>query len=409
MRLPQTPRPAAESMQPIDLDRHCGRCIAPPRPSSTISEPSSGASSTTSTRSNRTPEDGTKGWRSSRSSSFPRPILERARSIDAKAERAIARVREYRDALLPLFDRAVALQARIDDARALITVQWDRVRAQRLQLQEFPLWQLGAAHAQFPLIAAELRSAWSVLHDYLTLESPGLAGVFLGDPGALRLALHRRSEQAEGSAPRAYGRPVAASLLIALMSLWWLAPDPPVLFYEALLVLVPLPAAMVARRALPAPIPLTLYGLALATMLLVCAARSTRARLPIGCCCCCRWRASWCRSPSTCATGRLQPALRRVSPGIVRAAALVVLVASAVTVFNVIFGFAGPTRPLRAGMGSILGFGLVFGATGVALYGAALALLATPIVRNGSGARATRIRRCCVPCVWSSPCSRSVG
>ncbi len=51
------------------------------------------------------------------------------------------------------------------------------------------------------------------------------------------------------------------------MALWWLALDPPILFYEAPLVLVPLPAAMVARRALAALIPLTLYGLALATAL----------------------------------------------------------------------------------------------------------------------------------------------
>ncbi len=52
-----------------------------------------------------------------------------------------------------------------------------------------------------------------------------------------------------------------------------------------------------------------------------------------------------------------------------------------VTAFNVIFGFMGPARSVRAGMGSVLGFGLVFGTTALALYGATLALLATPIVR----------------------------
>jgi hypothetical protein len=160
-----------------------------------------------------------KGWHFLEQQLVPAPILERARSIEAKVERAIAANRERRDALLPLFDRAVAVQARIDDLRTLITTQWNSVRAQRLQLQELPLWKLGSAHAQVGLIAAELRSAWSVLDDYLTLESPGLAGAFLAILALCVWLFTRRSEQAPGSAPRAYGRPVAASLLIALMSL----------------------------------------------------------------------------------------------------------------------------------------------------------------------------------------------
>ena len=286
--------------------------------------------------------------------------------------------------------------------RALITAQWDSVRAQRLQLQELPLWQLGSAHAQFALIAAELRSTWSVLHDYLTLESPGLAGVFLAVLALCVWLFTRRSEHAEGSAPRAYGHPVAASLLIALMSLWWLAPDPPVLFYEALLLLVPLPAAMVARRALPAPIPLTLYGLAVGTMLLVlrrmvdASAIADRVLLLL------QVASVVLPVAIDLRKGRLQPALRRGEPGHrarrgVRGDSAV----AAVTVFNAIFGFAGPTRSLRAGMGSILGFGLVFGATGVALYGAALALIATPIVRWLRSAR--NADPCAVACGAPGP------
>ena len=51
-----------------------------------------------------------------------------------------------------------------------------------------------------------------------------------------------------------------------------------------------------------------------------------------------------------------------------------------VTAFHVVFGFTGPARSLRAGMGSILGFSLVFGASALAAYGAVLALLATPLL-----------------------------
>ena len=74
--------------------------------------------------------------------------------------------------------------------------------------------------------------------------------VALGGVGVLALTVWlftRRSEEGSArSAQRAYGRPIVASLLIALMALWWLAPKPPVLFYEALLILVPIPAATLA-------------------------------------------------------------------------------------------------------------------------------------------------------------------
>src|SRR5206468_5645214 len=79
--------------------------------------------------------------------------------------------------------------------------------------------------------------------------------------------------------------------------------------------------------------------------------------------------------------GRLQRALRWASPGTVRILALFAIAVAAVTAFHVIFGFTGPAGSVRAGMGSILGFGLVFGAAALAVYGAVLALLATPLLR----------------------------
>ena len=198
----------------------------------------------------------------------PAPVLERARSIEAKLQGASGRLREFRDGVLLALDRAVALQARVNGARALVTARQERVRAQRMELEKSPLWQLGAAPAQFEHVAAELVRPGGRCGLLRCASASRLAGLFLGVLALTAWLFTRGSGQDAGSAQRAYGRPVAASLLIALMSLWWLAPDPPLLFYEALLVLVPIPAAMVARRALPAPIPLTLYGISLATMLI---------------------------------------------------------------------------------------------------------------------------------------------
>ena len=218
----------------------------------------------------------------------------------------------------------------------------------------------------------------AVAAGYFVRDGTYLAALFVGILALTGWLFHRGSRGA-GSAQHAYGRPFAASLLIALMSLWWLAPDPPTLFYEALLVLLPVPAAILTRGALGSATPLTVYGVALATVLIPLrgvvegSAIADRVLLLL--------QAISIAAPVAVDLyhGRLQRALRWLSPGVVRVAALFVLAAAAVTVFHVLFGFTGPGRSLRAGMGSILGFGLVFGATAVALYGAALALLASPL------------------------------
>ena len=228
-----------------------------------------------------------------------------------------------------------------------------------------------------PLKSPLLGGRWRT---YFAREGTFLAALFVGVL-ALTGWLFTRGPQGAGSARHAHGRPLAASLLIALMALWWLAPDPPTLFYEGLLILFPIPAAMVARSALPSPIPLTLYGVAFATVLIplraLIEASAIVDRLLL------LLQAISIAAPVAIDLyhGRLQRAFRWLSPGAVRVAALLVFAAAAVTGFHVIFGFTGPGSSLRAGMGSILGFGLVFGASAVALYGAVLALLASPLLR----------------------------
>lgn len=311
----------------------------------------------------------------------PARIIERAQSTTAKLQGTSARVSEYQESVLLAFDRAVALLARIDDARARVASQEGRVRAQRLQLERSSLWQLAAVPARLDVVADEVRTAWQLLGSYVSRNGTYLAGLFLGVLVLTGWLFIRGPRLGVVAVQHAYGQPLAASVLIALMAVWWLAPDPPTLFYEALLLLLPIPAAMLARSALAAPISLTLYGIAVATMLIpirgVIEASAITGRLLL-------LLQAVTISVAVAVDlyrGRLQKAFHWANAGVVRAAAVLVLAVAAVTAFHVIFGFAGPAGSLRAGVGSILGFGLVFGASAVALYGAVLALLATPALR----------------------------
>ncbi len=143
----------------------------------------------------------------------PAPVLERARAIEARLQRASSRLREFRDSTLLALDRALALQARIDGARALIATRQERVRSHRMEVEKSALWQLGAAPAQFEHVAAELRAAGRVLRDYLMQERCRSCRSVLWCPGADRLAIRQgvRAGCRIGAARlRSTGRRIAA-------------------------------------------------------------------------------------------------------------------------------------------------------------------------------------------------------
>jgi potassium-dependent mechanosensitive channel len=321
------------------------------------------------------------------SQAVPAAVLERARSIRTKIQDANARVRELRDNALLGLDRALALQARLDEARSLIGARQARLDSQRKVLEQSPIWRLGTASDQFKLVGGEFSSTWKMQRDYLVQDGAGLVGLFLFILVLTAWLFTRRAGVAAEPIQRAYGRPFAAALLIALVSLGWLAPNPPRLFFAALFLLVPIPAAMVARRAITVPIALTLYGVALSMMLF--SLRGLLQASPVADRVLLLLQVICVAFPIAIdlGRGRLQQAFRWASPGVVRVAALLVLAAAALTGFHAVFGFSGPAGSVRAGMGSFLGSLLVFGTTAVVLYGAARALLATPMAQWFHSAR----------------------
>ncbi|MEF8710418.1 MAG: hypothetical protein V5B38_16890 [Candidatus Accumulibacter propinquus] len=105
-------------------------------------------------------------------------------------------------------------------------------------MEQSPIWRLGTASDQFKLVGGEFSSTWKMQRDYLMQDGAGLVGLFLFILALTAWLFTRRAGVAAEPIQRAYGRPFAASLLIALVSLGWLAPNPPRLFFAALFLLV---------------------------------------------------------------------------------------------------------------------------------------------------------------------------
>ena len=64
--------------------------------------------------------------------------------------------------------------------RRLSATQEARIRAQRLQLEQAPLWQVGAAPARLEVVAAEVGTAWRSLGTYFVRDGTYLAALFVG-------------------------------------------------------------------------------------------------------------------------------------------------------------------------------------------------------------------------------------
>jgi potassium-dependent mechanosensitive channel len=317
-------------------------------------------------------------WSFLRDRQVPGAVLDRVLAVEAGLRGTGDRVRAIRDRALLDLVTAFTLRARSVEASARISARLEQVRLQRMELETASLWQLDRSPSQFGLVAVELGKAAHTLRDYLVEHGERLAAGFIGVLVLAWWLFTRRPSLDLGPAQRAYGRPVAAATLVALMSSVWWAPARPIVFYMLLLLLTPIPAAMLARRSFATATPLSLYGLAFTTVLL--ALRNAVEASPIA------DRALLLLQTLSLGVpvaidlhrGRLQQAFVRFSPGAVRLVALIVITVSAGTALHVFIGFSGPARSLRAGAGSVLGYGLVFGATALALYGLALALLAKP-------------------------------
>ena len=311
----------------------------------------------------------------------PERVIEGAQTMSQQVQATADQVRAARDRGLLALVRAQALQSRISTATARIANTMERMMAQRSQLETLPIWQLGATPGEPSESLPSLRIGAVELRGYLVREGRQLALLAVVVFGLCWWLFMRPAAPGASASRLAYGRPAAASLLIAMVALWWLSPDPPVLFYNLLLIFLPLPAVALARGAIGVPVPITLYGVAVATIIMGLrrnvadwSALTERILLLTQIGCVALPLALDLRS------GRLTKAFSRWSAPSVRAVALILLLAAALSALHAVVGLLGPSRALRVGLAGLLAFGLIFGTAAMALYGALQALLATPLL-----------------------------
>ena len=309
---------------------------------------------------------------------LPDSIIKSAQSIEQRLLATGQLLHTARNKVLLILSRAFALQERSSAAYQVISKQLLDIHLHYLDLEKKPIWELSESPAGG--IQKELLSAWNLLATYVAQR-----GVVLGEFSVLILLLSlwlfkANPKKEVPRVERAYGLYFSASFLILLMALGWLAPSPPALFYETLVLLAPIPAARLLNRALPIQIPYTLYGIAVSTILIsirhfvedgnvidrtllllqtLCIGLAFGVDLKLG---------------------LLQKAFPKFSDGLIKLWSTLIVMASIFTALGAVIGFKGPLSIFRIDIGGILGIAMVYCATAMSFYGWVLALLETPVL-----------------------------
>ncbi len=173
-------------------------------------------------------------------------------------------VRSRRDQLLVAFERATALQARIDIVRASIAERRERISADLRTLEDAPLWSLGAVSFPREEMMAETRFARLELADYLRQYGIRLGILFVALTAGVFLALRQPARAAtvrDAHARRSTGIALAGALLAGMLAVALLAPRGPFIFYRVIGFFLPVFAGIVATRTFAAAVPATAWTL----------------------------------------------------------------------------------------------------------------------------------------------------
>ncbi|HUL65359.1 MAG TPA: mechanosensitive ion channel domain-containing protein [Burkholderiaceae bacterium] len=333
--------------------------------------------------------DAARWLQAARARNAPPALIVRIADVPARNERLAHDLREKRDRALELLSRAIRLSARASGLRSQVSDRRLQLEAQMRGARTEPLWRLDTHGVTIARASQIARAEVSHVTDFLVAHSARLATIAVAAFAlAVMLVVAARKqfvtgeESFEGETPRLFGAPVTAAIMLALLTLAWLGPAAPAYYYQVLLSLMLIPAALLARALFarqgslsllmliaamvslgvvgPIVDPLPLQGrlLLIAQCIAVGAGLSVDLR-----------------------RGALTGAVRW-SPVTTRRVALTAIVLLIVAVLAAVAGYAGPARVLRNAVLGAAGLGLLIVVATQLLYELVAALSETRVAQR---------------------------
>jgi small-conductance mechanosensitive channel len=341
----------------------------------------------------------------------PEAVRRRAAEVLASIEALKTDLKARRDESLTSLDRVSRLRSELASARAQMSER--RAQAQRriFDLSEAPIWRTPWARRMGRGAGERLARDFARLSEFAAQRGPFAGARFLllfAVSLGVILALRAPARESAKSDPKARGflrlidRPVAASALIAILTLVWSTPSgvAPALFWDGLWVVLIVTTAFLLNRLFGRTVWRSVDSVALASCLVPLRYLYEQEPLldrivlilqvgMVGAALAADWKG-----------GRWQAIFAEKWPKrVVTAVIAVAIVACSASLVLAIFGYVGSGRLIRTGTLAVIGLGMVSIGAYSLLYGIAGALLSTRagralhLVQNHDGAIRLFLRR----------------
>jgi potassium efflux system protein len=321
----------------------------------------------------------------------PPELLAKFQSIPPSDAALALVVRAHRDHILDVLDRTTSLRDEMSAMAAELDVRGAKMMSEIQKARDVPIWQVQPRPEELDRVQAV--AATGVHRGLHYLRTHALALLVIGalafglSYGLITLSRGRIARDAETDpfarrTVELFRLPGVAASVVTLLALILHAPAAPLIFYDLLWSLLPIPTAMLARTLLGPGTTLSLYTLAATVMsvsllgALDLLPLTSRLLVMIQC------LALAAALGLDLRRGGIERAFPTLAPTTLRRLVVMAIALLALGIAANIFGYLGASRTLRNGVLGTLGFAMVLAVTRYLVYGLILALMQTRMARR---------------------------
>lgn len=332
----------------------------------------------------------TSGLEAARSRNAPSNMLERHQAILQRTELLVPGVRAHRDRVLEPLSLATELRAEIDAFIANIGDHRDQAIRRMQTARGVPIWRVEPHPAELAqaqlFVSTEITRGLHYLRDQaVVLLAIAILAIVLSYwliiTSQVRIGREADTDPYARETAALFSRPGVAAFLVTLFALILLAPRGPLVYYDILSALLPIPAVILARVVLGPNMTLSLYTLAALIMSISFFGAFEALQLLSRVAVIVQCLAMGAALAIDYQRGRIEQTFPMVSATTVRwvVGGTVVLLAVAVVANGL--GFLGLSRTLRTGVLWSLALGVVLAVVTRVAYGLILSLMQTRAAR----------------------------
>ncbi|MBI1285903.1 MAG: mechanosensitive ion channel [Thiobacillus sp.] len=300
-------------------------------------------------------------------------------------------VRAHRDHILDVLGRTIGLRDEMNAMASELDARGEKMLSQMKVARDVPIWKVQPKPEEIDHVLALVSSGVDRVFRYLRTHALALLligalafglsyGLIAMSRG--RIARHAEADYRAQRTVELFSLPGVAATVLMLLALILHAPSAPLIFYDLLWSMLPIPTAILARKILGSHIDLSIYTLVATVMSVLLLGAldllplTSRLLVIIEC------LAMGIALAVDLRRGGIEKAFPFVAPITLRRIVVVIMALLAISVAANAFGYLGVSRTLRNGVLGSLGLGMVLRVSRYLVYGLVLALMQTPIARR---------------------------